>query len=203
MGYFTKYNLNGPRKLLILQPGVEINTRFTERCIKLFSHFFFIPCVDPDVSTKGASGRFEVSRWDRRRGFTGKHELQTHVRFGSGDPRLQKERQTRPVEPPGGLHSDEDVRLLQAWLGDRCTLGRWVSFKLSSAAAAVPARVLRVLDREALHRSLRRLVERTEFGKAAGAKLKIHVEDDEEGEDQHGQPPADPSLPHDKQTKVV
>lgn len=33
----------------------------------------------------------------------------THMRLGSGDPRLQKERQTRLVEPPGGLHGDEDV----------------------------------------------------------------------------------------------
>lgn len=35
--------------------------------------------------------------------------VDTHMRLGSGDPRLQKERQTRLAEPPGGLHGDEDV----------------------------------------------------------------------------------------------
>lgn len=47
---------------------------------------------------------------------------ETHMRLGSGDPRLQKERKARLVKLPGGLHSDEDVLLLQFWLADARTL---------------------------------------------------------------------------------
>lgn len=66
------------------------------------------------------------------------------MRLGFGDPCLQKERKTRLVEPPRGLHSNEDVLLLQLRLGDMCTLIHRVS---TVPAAAVGSRLLCVVVR--------------------------------------------------------
>lgn len=68
-------------------------------------------------------------------------DINTHMRSSSGDPRLQKERKTRLMEPPGGLHSDEDVLQLQFRPGHMC---RRVS---PIAASAVVSRVLCVFGR--------------------------------------------------------
>lgn len=109
----------------------------------------------------------------------------THVRFGPGNPRLQKERQARLVEPAGGLHGDEDVLQLQFRLGDTCAF--------RDRGAAVLTRFLRVVGRN-LPDGMS--VTGACFDKAAGPKVKIHVEDDEDGEDHSGQPPTYPSLMH-------
>lgn len=98
------------------------------------------------------------------------------MRLGSGDPRLQKERQARLVEPPGGLHGDEDVLQLQFRLGGvvRSFRSRLTVFP---AAGAVPRRALRVFHRgwRLLDGAVRRagcrlvLLSHAEFGEAAGA----------------------------------
>lgn len=110
----------------------------------------------------------------------------THMRLGPGDPRLQKERQARLVEPPGGLHGDEDVLQLQLPLGD----ARAFSGPASRVLLRAPGHGWSRLDAGAAERA------GCELERAADAQLKIHVEDDEEGEDQDGQTPADPSLTH-------
>lgn len=65
------------------------------------------------------------------------------MRLGSGDPRLQKERQARLVEPPGGLHSDKDVLQPQFRLRDvMCTVRSMLT--VFPTAGAVLRRALRV-----------------------------------------------------------
>lgn len=96
----------------------------------------------------------------------------THVRPGSGDPRLQQEREARLVEPAGGLHGDEDVLQLQFRPGDMCALRARVT---SGRAAPVASRVLRVLGRGWRlpdgpgERAGCRMMSHAAFGKAAGA----------------------------------
>lgn len=105
----------------------------------------------------------------------------THVRLGSGDPRLQKERQTRSVEPAGGLHRDEDVLQLHT-----------LPF---GAMGRVPGKLLD----GALKRAGRRTWSHGGgvFKRSAGAYMEIHAEDDDEGgEDEDGQTAAGPSLTH-------
>lgn len=114
------------------------------------------------------------------------------MRFGSGDPGLQKKREARLVEPPGGFHSYVNVLHLQFGLADMCVLGhRAISIGQCCFAAASGTfrRVLRILDQEGslldgpvVDRTGWWMVNHYNFGKAAGSKLKIHVENDEEGE---------------------
>ncbi|KAK9540898.1 hypothetical protein VZT92_003317 [Zoarces viviparus] len=100
----------------------------------------------------------------------------TYVRLGSGDPRLQQERKTRLVEPPGGLHSDVDVLELQFRLCDMCCGPFSGPVSPDPPAAAVGSRVPRVplgrgwslLD-GAVKRAGRRMVSHAQFGKAARA----------------------------------
>lgn len=70
----------------------------------------------------------------------------TYMRFGPRDPRLQKEREPRLVEPAGGLHSYVDVLQLQlggqsnSWTVRHCAPDRMLG--LSSAAGHGALRVL-------------------------------------------------------------
>lgn len=126
------------------------------------------------------------------------------MRLRSGDPRLQEERQARLVEPPGGLHSDEDVLQRQFTLGDTDDRGHTSSDPIGAAAAG-PGRALRVPARggSLLDGALERAAGLSRFGGAAGAQLKIHVQDDEEDENQTRQPATGPSPLHGRTTTEI
>lgn len=113
--------------------------------------------------------------------------------LGSGDPRLQKERQTRSVEPAGGLHRDEDVLQLQTL---PCGApGGAPGAAPGGAPGGAPVELLDGAGGRARSRGA------GGFKRSAGAYMEVHVEDDDEGgEEEDGQAPAGPSLTHGRRT---
>lgn len=93
---------------------------------------------------------------------------ETHVRLGPGDPRVQQQREARLAEPARGLHRDEDVLLPES------------GPEAGDAAGPVSPRGWSLVE-DALDQA---------------AQAEVHVEDDGEGEDDDGQPAAEPPLMH-------